>query len=278
MIKTKAKKIDEPLVSVIIPVYNCEQYINTAVKSIVEQSYKNLEIIIIDDGSTDSTWDILTELKRHDKRIVTYRNKENLKIVGTLNLGIEKSNGIYIARMDGDDYREVDSIKQQVSYLEGHSDIVIVGGAIDVCDSEMNVINHRQYPADDSEIRAKIFRYNPFAHPAVVMRKSALVDTPYLLNWAEDYDLYFRLGNKGKFANLPATVLKLRTHPSSISQSKVSYQEYLTLYIRLKAVFEYGYTMTIGDKIYFFLQLVSKWLMPIRFRFWLFNKIRAIKA
>jgi glycosyltransferase involved in cell wall biosynthesis len=277
MVSVQSKIEKTPLVSVIIPVYNCEQYIRTAVESIIAQSYKNLEIIIIDDGSTDSTWDILNELKLRDGRIATYRNKRNLKIVGTLNFGIEKSNGKYIARMDGDDYREVDSIYQQVSFLENNQDVVIVGGSIDVCDGDLNVVNHRKYPLIDEEIRAKLFRYNPFAHPAIVIRKSALEGNPYLLNWAEDYDIYFRLGNKGKFANLPTTVLKLRTHSSSISQSKVSYQEYLTLYIRLKAVFEYGYTMTNIDKVYFILQLLSKWLMPVRFRFWLFNKIRSIK-
>lgn len=267
-----------PLVSVLIPAYNCEDYIRTAVMSITAQTYRNLEIIVIDDGSTDSTWKTILDLSKEDERIRPLKNENNLKIVGTLNRGLSESRGVYIARMDGDDFRESESIAEQVAYLESHLDTVIIGGEIDVCDGSLNVMNHRSYPHSDKEIRSKMFRYNPFAHPAIMMRKSALQHEAYELNWAEDYDLYFRLGNIGKFANLKTTVLRLRTHPSSVSQSKVSYQEYLTLYIRIKAIFEYGYTMTIGDKVYFALQLISKWLMPVRFRFWLFNKIRGTKS
>jgi hypothetical protein len=179
--------------------------------------------------------------------------------------------------MDGDDYKYPDAIETQVLYMEQNPDVVIVGGAIDVCDSEMNITNHRLYPVSDSDIRKKIFRYNPFAHPAVLVRSSMLGEERYELNWAEDYDLWFRLGHQGKMANLSSSVLKLRTHTSSVSQSKVSYQEYLTLYIRLKAVFEYGYQMSNGDKLYFAVQLISKWLMPVRLRFWLFSKIRGKK-
>lgn len=262
----------------VIPAYNCEAYIEDAVKSITNQTYDNLEIIVIDDGSTDSTWEIIVGLSKLDKRIRPLKNERNMKIVGTLNRGLVESKGKYIARMDGDDFRESMSIEKQVAYLEKHLDTVIVGGEIDVCDGDMNIINHRTYPHTDEEIRSMIFRYNPFAHPAVMIRKTALQDEGYELNWAEDYDLWFRLGNVGKFANLSTTVLRLRTHSGSVSQSKVSYQEYLTLYIRLKAIFEYGYKMTFSDKLYFSLQLLSKWLMPVRFRFWLFNKIRSSKS
>lgn len=267
-----------PLVSVVIPAYNCEAYVANALESIINQTYTNLEVIIIDDGSSDETFKIAKSYEKQDPRVKAYKNKENLKIVGTLNSAIAKSRGKYVARMDADDFRMPDSIEKQVAFMEKHADVVVVGGAIDVCDGDMNLINHRDYPVTDTQIRARLFRYNPFAHPAIMMRAEALKDTPYTLNWAEDYDIYFRLGLKGKFANLPTTVLKLRTHPSSVSQSKVSYQEYLTLYIRLKAVFEYGYVMTKGDKVYFALQLLSKWLMPTKFRFWLFNTLRGKKA
>ena len=263
-----------PLVSVILPAYNSEEYITDAIESIRNQTYKNLEIIIIDDASTDETFNKTTEIAKNDKRIKVYRNEANLKIVDTLNKGIEQSRGVYIARMDSDDVRLPDSIKTQVDFLEKNPDVVVVGGAIDVCDKNLNFLNYRSYPRTDKDIRSKLFRYNPFAHPAIMMRKSALKHIKYELNWAEDYDLYFQLGRIGKFANLSETILRLRTHGMSVSQSKVSYQEYLTFYIRLKAVFEYGYKMTPQDKLYFFIQLITKFLMPVKFRFWLFNKVR----
>lgn len=265
-----------PLVSVIIPIYNCEPYLATALDSMLQQTYRNLEIIAVDDGSTDKSWEIITEFAKKDSRIKPFRNKENLKIVGTLNFAISQSHGKYIARMDGDDRREPDSIEKQVAFLEAHDDVVIVGGAIRVCDSELKPLNTRSYPTTDEAIRAKWFRYSPFAHPAIVMRASAVDQNIYQSNWAEDYDMYFRIAKKGTLANLDDVVLNLRTHRQSVSQSKLAYQEKLTLYLRLKAVFEYGYTMSTGDKWYFAIQYLTSLLMPARFRFWLFNKVRAV--
>jgi glycosyltransferase involved in cell wall biosynthesis len=265
----------DPLVSVVIPVYNCERYLEVALDSIINQTYKNLEVIVIDDGSKDKSWKIMQAFAKKDKRVHAFRNKENLKIVGTLNFGVAQSKGKYIARMDGDDRRELDSIEKQVIFMESHPDVVVVGGAIDVCDSKLRPINRRPYPETDAEVRSKLFRYSPFAHPAIMLRASVLGPDPYQNNWAEDYELYFRLGQKGKFANLNSKVLNLRTHRASVSQSKLDYQEKLTLFLRLKAVFEYGYMMSRSDKLYFAAQLLSKYLMPSHFRFWLFNKLRS---
>ena len=268
---------NKPLVSVIIPAYNVAMYIEEAVNSIFNQTYRNLEIIVIDDGSSDGTHDILLKLAKVDNRLIVKRNSENMKIVGTLNKGIKLSRGKYIARMDGDDYKYPDAIEAQVAYMEKNPKTVIVGGAIDICDQHMTISNRRQYPITDEDIRKKIFRYNPFAHPAILIRKTALEHELYELNWAEDYDIYFRLGRIGKFANLEQSLLKLRTHKQSVSQSKLEYQENLTLFIRLKAVFEYGYVMSFGDKLYFSLQLLSKYLMPTRIKFKLFNKLRSLR-
>lgn len=267
----------QPLVSVIIPAYNCEDYIHDAVKSIMDQTYRNLEIIVVDDASTDKTGGIVKRLQSEDARIKIITNQVNLKLVGGLNKAIEASKGEYIARMDADDYKHPDAIEKQVNYLLDNPDTVVVGGAINVCDEHMNVLNHRSYPATDSEIRNRMFRYNPFAHPAVMINRALIGDERYELAWAEDYDMWFRLGKKGKLANIPSTVLNLRTHSSSVSQSKVAYQEDLTLYIRLKAIFEYGYTMSPADKGYFFAQLVGTKVIPSAIKFRLFSFLRGRK-
>ncbi len=264
----------KPLVSVIIPAYNVAAYIEDAVNSILNQTYTNLEVIVIDDGSTDTTYSILEKLAAKDTRLTIAQNDTNLKIVGTLNKAIDMSHGKYIARMDGDDYKYPRAIELQVAYLEKNPDVVVVGGAIEVCGPTMEVLNHRAYPLSDSEVRSKIFRYNPFAHPAVMMNTSLAGDERYALNWAEDYDMWFRLGRKGKLVNLSETVLKLRTHPNSVSQSKLAFQEKLTLYIRLKAVFEYGYIMTAGDKLYFVSQLIGTKIIPAKIKFKLFGFLR----
>lgn len=271
------KNNKNPLVSVIMPVYNGEEYLAEAVQSILDQTYANFELLIVDDGSSDGTAAIAQELSEKDDRVKVLRNKVNLKIVGTLNRAIDESKGKYIARMDSDDYKYPNAIEQQVAYLESHPDVVVVGGAIEVCGPNMGVLNHRAYPQSDAEVRSKIFRYNPFAHPAVMMNASLVGDERYALNWAEDYDMWFRLGNKGKFANLPETVLKLRTHPESVSQSKLAFQEKLTLYIRLKAVFEYGYVMSTSDKAYFVAQVMGTKLIPAKIKFKLFGFLRGGK-
>lgn len=271
--KTKVKS--KPLVSVIMPVYNCEAYVEEALASVQNQTYTNLEIIVVDDCSTDRSWEIIQRLAKNDTRIHPFKNKENLKIVGTLNFAISKSKGEYLARMDGDDRRRPKSIQQQISFLQAHPDVIMVGGSVTFCDDKMQPVNRRYYPISDEDIRAKIFRYSPFCHASIVVRSDVLEKNPYKFNWAEDYDLYFRLAKKGKLANLSHDLYEVRTHKASVSRSKTRYQEKLTLYIRLRAVFEYGYTMTAGDKFYFAAQFLTMYLMPPGFRFWLFNKLRA---
>lgn len=270
-------KKSEPLVSVIMPVYNCEKYIEQALESVINQTYKNIEIIVVEDASKDGTWDKLVEVAKRDSRIKPLKNKQNLKIVETLNKAIANSKGKYLARMDGDDVRIADSIAKQVSFLEDNPDYAMVGGVVEICDKKMNWLNDRRYPISDAEIRSKMFRFSPFCHASLVFRADALKKSPYRLALAEDYDLYFRIAKVGKMANLEDKVYKVRTHSASDSQTMGRYQEKLTLYIRLKAVFEYGFKMTFSDKVYYALQLGSMFLMPPRFRFWLFNKIRASK-
>jgi glycosyltransferase involved in cell wall biosynthesis len=257
-----------------LPAYNCEKYIEVAINSVVNQTYRNLEIVVVDDCSTDKTWEIIQKMADNDSRIKPLRNKENSKIVKTLNNAIENSSGKYLARMDGDDERVLDSIEKQVNFLENNKDVAVVGGSSEICDENMTTINKREYLLTDSEIRKKLFRFSPFTHATIVMRASMVPTSPYRLDWAEDYDLYFRLANNGKLANLPDVLYRIRTHKKSVSRTKTRYQEKLTLYIRLKAVFEYGYKMSKSDKLYFFAQLVTMYMMPSNFRFWFFNKIR----
>lgn len=156
--------------------------------------------------------------------------------------------------------------------------MVVVGGSIDVCGPDMSILNRRSYPKTDADVRSKMFRYSPFAHPAVMINAKLMGDERYALNWAEDYDLWFRLGNKGKLANLEQIVLKLRTHEASVSQSKLAFQEKLTLFIRLKAVFEYGYKLSTGDKLYFLAQLIGIKLIPAKIKFKLFGLLRGSKV
>ncbi len=268
----------QPLVSVIMPVYNCEQYVEAALDSITQQTYTNLEIIAVDDCSKDNSWQVLQQCAKKDPRIKLLRNKQNIKQTRTRNFAIGQAKGDYVTFMDADDERILTSIEKQVQYLEDHPKAVVVGGAAEFCDETMNRINDRFYPTDDQAIRRAFFRYSPFCLASMMTRRECLdKDQPYkvAMEPAEDIDLAMRLGTIGEMGNLNEVIYRVRTHKQSVTQTYARVMEKNTLYLRIKAVLEYGYTITLADKFYFVAQLMTMYLMPGRFRFWLFNKLRA---
>ncbi len=264
-------------VSVIMPAYNAEEYIAEAIKSILDQTFENFEFIIIEDGSKDNTWRIIQEYAEQDMRIVALRNNQNLKLSKTLNRGIKIACGQYIARMDADDISLKDRLAKQISYMEQNPQIGISGGAMQIIDKGGKVIGQRRYHLTDSEIRKYIFRYSPFSHPLVIMKRSVLEKAGYYdneYNPAEDYDLHFRLGQHSKFGNLSDILLKYRVISQSMTTGSTRKMELKTLDIRKKAHREYGYRMNFFDKVYWLLQYTSLFIVPSKIRIWLFNKIR----
>lgn len=268
---------NKPSISVLMPAYNAEKYIAVAIESILNQTFTNFEFIIIDDCSSDKTWGIIKEYSQKDFRIIPLKNDKNVKISKTLNIGIEAARAKYIARMDADDYSYPERLEKQFNYMENNPDIVISGGNIEICDENLFFLNVRKYNYNDQDIRKKIFMYSPFCHPAVIfktneIKKINMYNTKY--NSAEDYDMYFRIGNLGKFGNIPEIILKLRTRESSISQKNSREQEKLTLKIRKLAIKEYGYSMGLKDNVYFILQFTSMFLIPQKYKFKIFNQVR----
>jgi len=269
--------MDNPKISVLMPAYNTEKYIGEAIESILNQTFKDFEFIIIDDCSTDNTWEIIQGYVKKDERIIVLRNKKNSKICKTLNRGIDIAKGKYIARMDADDWSYPDRFEKQFKFMENNPEVVISGGTMEVCDEKMDLLNQRKYNLTDGEIRKKLFRYSPFCH-ATTIYKTKIVKKingyDEMFYVAQDYDFYFRLGMHGKFGNLKDILYKLRTHPESLSSKKTRIQEKFTLMIRKKAVKEYGYKMNLTDRFYFIGQYLSMFLIPSKIKFWLFNLIR----
>ena len=266
-----------PTISVVMPVYNSAKYLSSSIESILNQTFSNFELIIIDDSSTDSTSQIIKKYIKLDKRIITVKNKTNLGICNSLNTGLRLAKGKYIARMDGDDWSYPERLAKQVAVMKLHPKVVICGGAIEVCDGNLRVKNQRHYPTSDKKIREKILKLNPFAHPAVMYRKEAVIKTGGYnekLTIVEDYDLYFRLGNLGKFANLNDTLLKLRLRDNSISSINATKQAAFHLYVRLKGVVEYGYPWHFIDIIYFVVVLIGMIIIPNKYKNRLYNLFR----
>lgn len=186
---------NNPLVSVIIPCYNTEKYVEQAVRSIMSQTYKNLEIIITDDCSTDGTFSILQKLAAEDSRIKLYKNETNLKIVKTLNNMILQANGKYIARMDADDISLPKRIEKQVLFLEQNSDFSFCGTNAYKIDENEKIVGKSFLPETFEDNKFFLKFYSTFYHPTMMIHsgvyKKNLYDQNFL--YAEDYELWTRL-------------------------------------------------------------------------------------
>lgn len=271
------ENLKNPKISVIMPNYNCEKYIAEAIESILIQTFTDFEFIIIDDGSSDNSWNIIQEYVKKDHRIIAIKNEENLKICKTLNKWIDLARWEYIARMDSDDISIVDRFEKQVQFLDKNLDVWIVGWTMEIMDENWNVYSQRKYNLNDAEIRKKLFRYSPFCHATTMYRKSIISKIGgynIFLHDAEDYDLYFRIWKISNFSNITAVLYKMRVNKNSVTYKNTKRMELLTLFIRKKAVYEYWYKMNFWDKIYWVLQYLSIYIIPWKFKIWLFNLIR----
>lgn len=189
------KNNTSPLISVIIPCYNAEKYVEFAVRSIMSQTYKNLEIIITDDCSTDNTFSILEKLADEDNRIKLYKNETNLKIVKTLNKMVLLANGKYIARMDADDISLPERIEKQVEFLEKNSDIAFCGTNAFIINENGKITRKTSLPITSEDNKFFLQFYSTFFHPSVMLRSKIYKENFYDENflYAEDYELWARL-------------------------------------------------------------------------------------
>ena len=211
-------KLDRfPFVSVIMPVFNGEKYLNEAIESILNQTYTNFEFIIINDGSTDTSEEIILSYK--DSRIVYIKNPENYKLIQTLNIGFSLAKGRYIARMDADDISHPDRLQKQVQFLDVNEDYGLVGTGVNL----FHGANKSQllYHTDNASLKFALAFYCPFIHPSIMLRKEVIKDMDVVFDsnyvHAEDYELWTRLSFITKMANLPEYLLDYRIHDAQIS-------------------------------------------------------------
>lgn len=266
-----------PSISVVMPAYNSECYISDAIESILNQEYTDFEFIIVDDASTDGTLEIIESYALRDNRIKVIRNKTNLYIAESLNIGIANSKADIIARMDADDTSIEDRLGVQLELLCSNNNIAVVGGDILIINERGSPIGVRSYPRQSEELKRSILRFSPFAHPATMYRKSAFYrcggyepsESP-----AEDIALWIKIGSLYEFASCPQVVLKYRYHKGAESYKHLRMVEIKTLRIRLRAVIQYKYCPTGTDILYNLAQLATIWLFPKDMRYALFSYIR----
>ena len=209
-----------PTVSVLIPVYNGGAFLAKALRSVLAQTYADFECLVLDDGSTDGSAAVVESIARNDSRVRLVR-RENRGLVSTLNELAQLAEGELIARMDADDVALPTRFQQQVAFLAAHPEVVCVGGGHWIIDEVDRTIAEVRHPTDDARIQALALRgHTTICHPAAMMRASALRAVGgYRAEFypTEDLDLWLRLGEIGRLANLPEPVIRYRFHSGSIS-------------------------------------------------------------
>ncbi len=270
-----------PKVSVLMPAYNAEKYIGEAVESILNQTFTDFELIIIDDCSTDKTWEIIQEYAEKDKRIVSVKNERNIGISWTRNKLITLSKCKYTVWQDADDISLHYRIEHQYNFMEQNPEVGISGGYLQYFD-EKKQLGLRKYKLTDPEIRKTIFRYSPVAQPAAIIRKECFDNTgmfPLASPVAEDLAMSFQIGTKYKFGNLPEVLIKYRQVGDGATFSKLRIMELYTIFLRIRYSYTNmeSYRMSFTDKVYNFIQYIALFLIPAKFKIALFNLIRNSK-
>lgn len=216
-------------ISVIMSVYNTKDYnmLKQAIDSILDQTYKNFEFIICDDGSDDSTYDYLVEFAKKDKRIIIIQNKDNLTLGPALNHCLAVARYPYIARMDADDISLPNRLEVQLEYLENHKDVALVGSNVKLMNDNSEVVGSRKYP---TFLEKKDFINNcAICHPTIMIRKNVLekmrgYSKKKVHIRVEDYELFLRMITKDyKMVNLENELFLYRQNMRNCKQSKYKY-------------------------------------------------------
>ncbi|CAN5188047.1 glycosyltransferase [soil metagenome] len=228
-----------PRISVILPAYNAEEFIAEAIISILKQSYSDFELIIINDGSTDTTTQIISSFS--NERIVLVNHSVNKGLIASLNEGISISKGEYIARMDADDVSYSERFKKQIEFMDKHPETGILGTSVTYFGK--NVVRKNQVILTASEeLKSRFLFSSPFNHPTVFIRKSVLDKFGFQYNQeyihAEDYALWYHMLRKTEFANLNEALLYYRLTPQQISQNQKNAQYHSVMKMQKKILAE----------------------------------------
>lgn len=256
------KKIHNPMVTVIMPVYNASAYLREAIDSVLNQTYTDFEFIIIDDVSTDDSWDIISSYS--DDRIIKLQNKKNVKAGYSTNRGIDMARGKYIARMDADDISLPERFEKEVAYLEAHPKVGIVGGFVKIIGDDHEYV--WTYETTPECVKARMLFQAPYANPTIMMRASFLNEhnlryeagTPFMSEeelWkcdstffpAEDYEFAARASECFEIANIPEVLLNYRVAGQNSSGTQYDIVKDVSQTVRKSLIEKLGITPSDQD-------------------------------
>lgn len=237
----------QPLVSILLPCFNAEAYLRNCLQSVLQQSWKNFELIIVDDASSDKSASIVKEY--NDPRIVFVQNEKNEGIVHSLNKGLALSKGEYIARIDADDMMHETRIQKQVLYLEKNPDTVMAGSWHYIMDQSGKISGIKEYPTNDKEIKLLMYFFNPFSHPSVMIRADVLKSFGYTdeYKYCEDYELWLKIAAQYTIANIPECLTYYRVHKENIDHRYLKAQKQTMLELLSATLDESGIAHSVEE-------------------------------
>jgi len=213
---------NKPVVSVVMVICNVERFLREAIESILEQTYRDFEFIIVDFGSTDKSKAMAAGYTATDDRI-TLHEIPHCDVARARNVGCFLAQGRYIAVMDADDVSLPNRLMLEVDFMEKHPEIGLLGGAAEWIDARGKPLWAIDVPTEDEKIKAALRTHYPFSHTAVLVRTKAFAHVGgyrSAFSYAEDYDLGLRISDQFQCANLPQIVVKYRIHPNQLSLTK----------------------------------------------------------
>ena len=243
----------KPDISVIMSVYNGEDYLEEAVQSVIDQTFKNWELIIINDCSTDTTEEILDTFSKKDERIKVYKNEVNLKLPASLNRAVSLASGKYIARMDADDICLPERLEKQYAFMEAHSDTALSSCRFLTVKNGIYMSGGMGGRCDADAIRAMLLAVNPILHPGVIAKAEIFRKYPYdtSLTCTEDLELWTRLAAAGeKLEIFPECLLIYRLHDKQITSTTFARQ--CTEVLRIEQKYYEAFSIKMKDELYDF--------------------------
>ncbi len=274
------KKVNvEPLVSVIMPVYNGERFLRRAIDSILNQTYQNIELLIADDGSRDKTWQVISSYA--SPKIKAFRFKKNIGAFPRANFLYAKAKGKYICVMDADDISKPIRIERQMEFLAKNPKVVVVGSQAEIINESSETVGQKEVPLEHGDIYEQFGLVHPMIHPSCLVRKvllpnkKKLYKTDFGVN--SDYQTLIGLLNYGKFANLSESLLMYRIHQNNSSLKNLKKGFVNTLAIRWEAINKGNYKISFLNAFLTVLEIPVILLLPTKLIDYLYPIARGIK-
>lgn len=264
-----------------MPVYNAADYLKISMDSVLTQSFKDFEFIIVDDASTDDSYTILKKYQKKDKRIKLFRNKTNLRQGATVTFALGKAKGDFVARMDADDIAMPGRFKKQLSYLLENPKTVAVGGQCILIDGKGKKIGLKNFPTNFEDVYKYILEFCPAQQPSMMFAIKRLPrDFSFYdhgMSPVEDVELLFKLFKYGKVENMPDYLLTYRIHGENSSLKNLKRSFFLTFISRMRGILFHEYKPNPKGLVITFAQFAIVMILPEKLTYSLYKTIRQIK-